>query len=163
MAGTQEIPKPDFMTDEAWQALLAARDHGIIRAAGLDHARRYRESGGQGEDATQGGPTIVLTTIGRKSGREVTTAINYLARGDDIIVVGSLAGLSMHPHWALNLDKTPRGWLQLHDRRWAVNARKVTGEERAKLWPSLTEHFPLWGHFQKYSDREFSVFILSPA
>lgn len=163
MPGAQEIPKPDFMTEEGWQALLAARDPAIIRMAGLDHARRYAASGGQGEDATQGGPTILLTTIGRKSGKEVTTAVNYLARDDDIIVVGSLAGLSMHPHWALNLDKTPHGRVQLHERRWSVNARKVTGEERAKLWPTLVEHFPLWGHFQKYSDREFSVFILSPA
>jgi hypothetical protein len=30
------------------------------------------------------------------------------------------------------------------------------------VWPRLVEYFPLWGHFQKYCDREFMVFRLSP-
>lgn len=151
------------MTDEGWAALLAARNPAIIRAGGHEQVRRYLETNGEGADETQGGPTLLLTTIGRKSGKEVITPVNYMKLGDDIVVVGSLAGLSMHPHWVLNLEKTPRGWVQLRDRKWAVSARKVTGDERSKLWPSLTAHFPLWGHFQKYCDREFGVFILSAA
>jgi deazaflavin-dependent oxidoreductase (nitroreductase family) len=151
------------MSDEDWAAMMASRDATRVREAGRDHARRYVEVGGQGIDETQGGPTCLLTTIGRKSGKEVVTALNYLQEGDDIIVVGSLFGLDMHPHWALNLDKTPRGWVQQHERRWPVTARKLTGQERADIWPTLTAHFPLWGHFQKYADREFMVFRLSPA
>lgn len=166
MAGAQQIPKPDFlpdMTDEAWAAMMAGRDATLVRAAGLEHARRYVDVGGEGADETQGGPTLLLTTIGRRSGKEITTAINYLQRGDDVVVVGSLFGLSMHPHWALNLDKTPRGWVQQGSKKWAVKAWKLTGQDRDDLWPALTAHFPLWGHFQKYCDREFMVFVLSPA
>ena len=143
--------------------LMAARDPAIIRAGGHDHVRRYLETNGEGADETQGGPTLLLTTTGRKSGKEIITPVNYMQRGDDMIVVGSIAGLSMHPNWALNLDKTRRGQVQLKARKWSVNARKVTGAERSQLWPSLVAHFPLWGHFQKYCDREFMVFILSPA
>ena len=160
----QTIPKPDFMPEEAWQALLAARKPEIIRAAGHDHVRRYLETnGGEGTDTAQGGPTCLLTTIGRKSGKEVTTPVNYMRDGDDIWVVGSIAGLEKHPHWVLNLEKTPRGWVQEKNKKWPVTARKVTGKEREDVWPRLTAHFPLWGHFQKYCDREFGVFVLSPA
>ena len=159
----RKIPKPDFMEEEAWQMLIATRDHQIIRAASIDHVRRYQETGG-GDDTflTQGGPTLLLGTTGRKTGEERISPVNFMEDGDDVIVVGSEAGLPKHPHWAQNLDKTPRGWVQVKDRKWNVTARKVTGAEREALWPRLVAHFPLWGHFQKYSDREFGVFILSP-
>jgi deazaflavin-dependent oxidoreductase (nitroreductase family) len=163
MTSAQEPPKPDFMTEEAWGALMAARRPEIIRAGGHAQVLRYLETNGEGADATQGGPTLLLTTIGRKSGKEVITPVNYMEHGDSVIVVGSIAGLSMHPHWVLNLEKNPRGWVQIRDRKWAATARKVVGEERSALWPALTAHFPLWGHFQKYCDREFGVFILSPS
>ena len=34
-------------------------------------------------------------------------------------------------------------------------------DDRAAVWPALTEFFPLWGHFQSYCDREFMVFELT--
>lgn len=61
------IPKPDFMTDEAWAALMANRNAEIIRAAGREHAHRYQETKGEGTSETRGGPTLLLTTIGRKT------------------------------------------------------------------------------------------------
>ena len=105
---------------------------------------------------------MLLTTIGRKSGKEIKTPLNYVEDGDTVIVVGSLFGFDEHPHWVLNLDKHPTGWVQIKDRTWKVTAHKATPEEKAKLWPRLTAEFPLWGHFQKYCDRDFKVFILSP-
>ena len=79
-----------------------------------------------------------------------------------IVVVGSIAGLERHPHWALNLDAEPKAAVQIKAEKRPVPARKLEGEERAAIWPKLTEFFPLWGHFQKYSDREFFVFVLAP-
>jgi deazaflavin-dependent oxidoreductase (nitroreductase family) len=81
--------------------------------------------------------------------------------GEDLIVVGSIAGLDRHPHWALNLDANPEAWVQVKAERWPVLAHRALGEERAALWPRLTEYFRLWGHFQKYCEREFMVFVLS--
>ena len=34
-------------------------------------------------------PVLLLTTIGRKSGREHTTPLVYLAVGDDYVVIAS--------------------------------------------------------------------------
>jgi deazaflavin-dependent oxidoreductase (nitroreductase family) len=160
----QRLPRPDYMTEEAWEALLNARRPEIIRAGGKDHVRRYIETnGGEGTDTAQGGPCLLLTTIGRKSGNEVTTPVNFMRDGETVYVVGSIAGLEDHPRWVLNLEASPRGWLQEKAKRWPVTARKLTGEDRAAVWPSLTSHFRLWGYFQQYSDREFSVFALTPA
>jgi deazaflavin-dependent oxidoreductase (nitroreductase family) len=157
------IPKPDFMGEEEWELLMKTRSPEIIRLGSRAHVQTYLDSNGGGNTyITQGGPTLLLSTTGRKSGDEHISPANFFQEGDDVFVVGSIAGLERHPHWALNLDAKPEGWVQVKAEKWAVKARKIVGEEREKLWPRLTEFFPLWGHFQKYSDREFFVFVLSP-
>ena len=156
-------PKPDFMTEEAWKALTASRDPELTRAVGKAHAERYLATNGHGEDNTAGGPTLLLTTVGRKSGNEVIAPVNFMQDGDNVWVVGSLAGMRPHPFWALNLEVSLSAEVQQYDEKWNAEARLVSCEERAKIFVRLSEHFPLWGHFQKYSDREFKVFELSPA
>ena len=157
------IPKPDFMDEEQWDLLMKTRSPEIIRVGSRAHVQQYLANDGEGDTyITQGGPTLLLGTTGRKSGAEHISPANFMPDGDDVIVVGSIAGLERHPHWALNLERNPEAWVQVKARRWPVTARKVVGEERKALWPRLVEFFPLWGHFQQYSDREFHVFVLSP-
>jgi deazaflavin-dependent oxidoreductase (nitroreductase family) len=160
---TKEIPKPDFMDDEAWEMLMKTRDPAIIKIGARAHVQRYLETNG-GEDTftTQGGPTLLLGTTGRKSGNEQITPANFLQEGDVVYVVGSIAGLDRHPSWVLNLEANPEAWVQVKDRRWNVTARKVEGDEKKEVWPRLVDFFPLWGHFQKYCEREFSTFVLTP-
>lgn len=161
---TQTIPKPDFLDQERWDALIANRDVEKIRAASKAHVEAYIATGGSDETyVTQGGPTLLLWNTGRKTGREIIAPCNFMQDGDDVIVVGSIAGLAKHPHWALNLEAKPEGQVQVRDKRWKVKARKLEGAARRAMWPRLVEHFPLWGHFQKYCEREFMVFVLSPA
>jgi deazaflavin-dependent oxidoreductase (nitroreductase family) len=158
----KRIPKPDFMGDEEWDLLMKTRAPEIIRLGARAHVQTYLESNGGGDTyLTQGGPTLLLTTIGRKSGSEQTMPANFFQEGDTVYVVGSIAGLDRHPHWALNLDENPTAWIQIKADRYAVNVKRIVGEERAAKWPALTEFFPLWGHFQKYCDREFMVFELT--
>jgi len=168
----RSVPKPDFMTDDAWNSLMAARQRETIRDSSLSHVEAYLQTKGeQGTYVTQGGPTLVLGTTGRKSGEERMSMANFMPLGkkeipegdEDLVVVGSIAGLDQPPAWALNLAHTPHGFVQVKDKRWNVNARLIGGKEREELWPRLSAFFPLWGHFQKYCDREFMVFILSPA
>lgn len=160
---TRTIPKPDFLDEETWGNLIATRDPAIIRLAAKAHVKMYLESNGGGTSyLTQGAPTLLLGTIGRKSGQEQIAPANFFEDGDDVIVVGSIAGLDRHPHWALNLDQTREAWVQVKERRRPVTVHKLDGEAREAIWPRLTEFFPLWGHFQKYCDREFMVFRLSP-
>ena len=157
------IPKPDFMAQEDWDLLMKTRHPAIIRAGAQAHVKTYLENNGEGDTfITQGGPTLLLATTGRKSGEEHISPANFMQDGESVYVVGSIAGLDRHPHWALNLEAKPEGWLQIKADRWDYSARKIVDKEREEVWPRLTDFFRLWGHFQKYSEREFSVFLLSP-
>jgi deazaflavin-dependent oxidoreductase (nitroreductase family) len=157
------IPKPDFMEEVEWNNLIAVRDPAVIRAVAKHHVQQYLEAKGEGDTyLTQGAPTLLITSIGRKTGNEIVSPANFVAKGDAVYVVGSLGGLDIHPHWALNLDATAKAWVQVKADRWAANVERLLGDEREAEWPFLTENFPLWGHFQKYCDREFMVFRLTP-
>lgn len=162
-AGEEHPPQPEFMADEEWAQIVASRDPNVVRMAGTGHADAYQALAGEGMDHTQGGPVLVLTTRGRKSGRDIATCVNYVQDGDDYYVVGSFAGFGGTPHWAYNLDAHPQAQVQVRDRSWPVTSQRVAGEERDQLWPRLVGHFPLWGHFQRYCRREFAVYRLSPA
>ena len=158
----QPIPKPDFMGQEEWDLLMKTRSPEIIRLGARAHVQTYLESNGGGNTyITQGGPTLLLATTGRKSGSEQVMPANFMQEGDIVYVVGSIAGLDRHPHWALNLAEKPEGWVQIKADRYAVDAKLLKGDERAQVWPKLTEFFPLWGHFQNYCEREFMVFRLT--
>jgi deazaflavin-dependent oxidoreductase (nitroreductase family) len=159
----RNIPKPDFMDEKDWFALLDSQTIPNMKAFGASQAKQYIDSNGEEGGESNGGPVLVLTTTGRKSGLPRPTALVYMGDGEDVCVVGSLGGMEVEPDWSKNLRATPNVTVQIKDRVYAASARMATAEERAALWPRLVAMFPLWGHFQKYSEREFPVWILSPA
>ena len=50
---------------------------------------------------------LALTTRGRKSGDQRTTAMGYERDGDAVFVVASNSGLDRPPAWWLNLQEDP--------------------------------------------------------
>ncbi len=167
MANRENMQKPDFMTDEEW-AWIKDRTSSVTKITEDAHAdvERYLanpDGWSTGAGSPSGLPTLLLTTIGRKSGEKRTTPLVFLQDGADMIVVGSLAGYDRHPAWYLNITANPRAWVQLDRNKMAVTYRDVTDEERAALWPRLDKVFPAWGYFQKQTDRPFPIVILSPA
>lgn len=179
----EELEKPAFMTDGEWKATLETLSMlnqtipdeawGQIgeKVTSLDRirsdAREDREKflSSEGREFTEPGvaPTLLLTTIGRKSGKEITTPVNAMRDGDSYVVVASLAGYDSFPHWYLNLEKNPRVWVQEKDKRVPASARRASREEKARLWPRmLKEGQPLWAYFQMFTEREFPAVIISP-
>lgn len=51
--------------------------------------------------------TVLLHTIGARSGQPRTTPVVYTPRGDDLVVVASKAGAANHPAWYHNLMAHP--------------------------------------------------------
>src|SRR2546428_11590959 len=76
-----------------------------------EHLRRYRESGGaEGHlfEAPVAGvpgivPCVLLTTIGRRSGKKLTSPLFYTMAGEEDILSRSKGGADKQPGWYLNL------------------------------------------------------------
>ena len=123
----------------------------------------YRLSGGRMMGRMGAAPILLLTTTGRRSGRERTTPVLYLGDGDRLVIVASLAGAPRHPAWFLNLEANPRVKLQVQSRRFAATARRATAEEMAQLWPRLVAIYPAYQDYQARTTRDIPVVILTPA
>lgn len=160
--GEEHPPKPDFMTQEAYDLLIMSRKPEIVRMYSTSQIDHYRAQQAEGNIEEQGAPALILTTIGRKSGKEIAAPVTFMQEGDNYYVVASFFGFKQDPHWAKNLDQNPDAWIEADAKKIPVAARKLTGEERAEVWPRLSEHFPPWGYFQKYCRREFPVYVLTP-
>ena len=63
------------------------------------HVSLYRLSGGAMGGRMGKSPVLLLTTTGRKSGKQRTTPVLYLTDGTRWIIVASSAGAPVHPTW----------------------------------------------------------------
>lgn len=165
MSKRDQMTKPDFLSDEQW-AYLKDQTSSLerIRSDGkADVAEYLANPDGRAEGKGPSGlPTLLLTTLGRKSGEKRTVALVFLQHGEDMVIVASLAGYDQNPAWYLNLSVNRQCWVQLDRRTMSAVAREATAAERTELWPRLTALLPLWDLFQRQTDRPFPIVILSP-
>ena len=127
------------------------------------HIWVYRTSGGKvGGTFLRGAPVMLLTTTGRKSGKPRTAPLIYLEDGDDIVVVASRAGTNRDPAWYRNLEANPDVEVEIGTGRRAMRARCVSDEERAELWPRLTQMYRDYDDYQARTSRNIPVVVLSP-
>jgi F420H(2)-dependent quinone reductase len=78
-------------------------------------------------------------------------------------VVASFGGSPRHPVWYHNLVKHPRVELQDGPVRQDMVAREVTGDERALWWDRAVAAYPDYANYQRKTEREIPVFVLTPA
>lgn len=160
-----KIEKPDFMSEEEWAKVLDQTSSlERIRGDGEADVQAYltNPSGRSSGQSKMGLPTLLLTTIGRKSGKHRTVALVFLKHAEDMVVVGSLAGYDSHPAWCHNIAANPDCWVQVDENKMTAVARNASQEERADLWPKLDALFPVWAHFQKQTERPFPIVIITP-
>jgi deazaflavin-dependent oxidoreductase (nitroreductase family) len=165
MNNRENMKRPDFMSDEDFKWLMNATSslERIRSDAKADVAAYLAHPDGRSTGAGPSGlPTLLLTCLGRKSGERRTTPLVFLQHGEDMVIVGSLAGYDQHPAWYLNISANPKCWVQLDRRTLTAVARNATAEERTELWPKLNALFPVWGYFQKQTTRPFPIVVLSP-
>ncbi|HSG16170.1 MAG TPA: nitroreductase/quinone reductase family protein [Anaerolineae bacterium] len=120
----------------------------------------YRLTGGR--FSTSGRPTapiLLLTTTGRKSGKERTIPVFYLADGERVILCNVNPGFERPNPWTLNLRANPIAKLQIGSERRAYRAREASAEEIERYWPLLTQMWPAYEqHFARSGQR--SIFVL---
>ena len=136
----------------------------VLKLASRLHVALYRASGGRlGGHFRKTAPVLLLTTTGRKSGKQRTTPLLYVAEAGQYVVVASVGGAPRHPAWYLNLQGNPAATVQIGSRRIAVTARTASPEERARLWARATQMYPGYDDYQAKTSREIPVVILAPA
>jgi deazaflavin-dependent oxidoreductase (nitroreductase family) len=131
---------------------------------GDEHVRRYRETDGEDGFLWREGSTIlILTTTGRRSGREIDVPLIFGEDGGRYVLVASKGGAPRHPAWFLNLRDRPEVDVQVRAERFRARASVAEGDERARLWRLMNG---IWRHYDEYqtrTDRQIPVVVLERA
>ncbi|MEU8803967.1 nitroreductase family deazaflavin-dependent oxidoreductase [Spirillospora sp. NPDC048819] len=130
---------------------------------GKEHVARYRETDGAEGHDWQGTVTLLLTTTGRRSGKERTTPLIYQPEGDAYVVVASLGGADHNPLWYENLTADPEVKVQVKGDKFTARARTATPEEKPALWRKMAAVWPAYDDYQRKTTRNIPVVVLEPA
>jgi len=127
------------------------------------HCMLYRLTNGSIGGRLGESPVLLLTTVGRKSGRQRSNPVIYLPTGRSYAIVASLAGADRHPGWYLNLEASHEADIQVLDQRMHVRAQTVDAARRDQLWPELVAIYPPYAEYQTRTSRVIPVIELFPA
>jgi deazaflavin-dependent oxidoreductase (nitroreductase family) len=128
---------------------------------GQEHVDRYRATDGAEGHEWRGTTALLLTTTGRRSGEKRTLPLIYQSDGDRYVVVASHGGSKDHPRWYYNLVAEPNVEVQVLGDRFKARATTAEGEERERLWTLMTAAWPAYDDYQKKTDRQIPVVVLT--
>jgi len=133
-----------------------------LRIVSRAHLVAHRVTGGRVGAHWRGADVVMITTIGRTSGRRHTTPLLFLPYGAGIAVVASSAGTEHPPHWWHNLQREPRAHLEIAGTRKRVVARAADTHEQAFVSARFREVFPRFDRYRHRAHRDIPVVLLEP-
>lgn len=129
-------------------------NQGIMPRITPIHVWVYRVMNGRLVDkATGGTPVVLVTTVGRRTGKPRTVALGHLSEDHDVIVAATNGGLEPLPSWILNLQADPRCWVERGSERFEARAVFLEGDEWDEHWTRLTTAFPIYEQAHRLAGR----------
>ncbi|MEU8380921.1 nitroreductase family deazaflavin-dependent oxidoreductase [Streptosporangium sp. NPDC048865] len=140
--------------------------HGEYSPGSFDLAREqvaaFEAHNGEGDTGKNpsGGPIVILTSVGAKSGRLRKSPLMRVEHNGDYAVVASLGGAPKNPAWYANLKANPHVELQDGAEKHDYLAREVDGDEYRTWWERAIVVWPEYVEYQAKTDRKMPIFVL---
>ena len=148
---------------------LAYRLIGRFSTTRLDqwlHPLLYRATGGWGlVGRALGSDMLLLTAVGRHSGRPRTVALFAFPVEDPPgtwAVIGSRGGSRAIPAWYRNLEASPEATIQVRGTRHAVRARDVTGDAYEAIFERAAAAYPGYRLYRAEAAHHIPIVVLEP-
>jgi len=125
-----------------------------------DQVREYEASGGTANTTMKGKPVVILTSVGRKSGKLRKTPLMRVEHDGDYVVVASKGGAPQHPVWYYNIKADPHVEIQDGPAKSDRVARELSGTERDQWWERAVAAYPDYADYQTKTDRLIPLFVL---
>ena len=129
------------------------------------HDTVYQKTNGWIGHRTLWIPSLLLHTVGAKTGKQRTTSLTYARDGDNYLIVASKGGAPRAPGWYHNLKANPDVEINVGPRRFAVTARPVlSGDpDYQRLWQIVNKNNQnRYNEYQKKTSRPIPVVVLTP-
>jgi len=123
-------------------------------------AEEFRANGGRVKDFADG-TVLLLTTIGKKSGRTYVTPLRYSADGDRYVILASHQGAATSPDWYHNLVANPEVTVEVGDEKFTARASTIANAaERQRLYDAHAAIMPQFAEYQTRTTRVIPVVVL---
>lgn len=108
-------------------------------------------------------PTMMLTTVGAKTGLHRSLPLLYLTDGESLVVMASNYGRPGHPAWYRNLLANPRAEVLAGSRSGAYDASEIADPAaREALWGRAVDLYAGYGDYAQRTDRTIPLVRLRP-
>ena len=137
----------------------------FVRSAWVVHRGYYRLTGGRRglwKPRPQKWGTLLLRTVGRRTGREHAVIVGYFEDGPNLVTLAMNGWAAPEPAWWLNLQAHPDTTVVLDGATRAVHARAAQGAERARLWERWRGYDDGLDGFAARRPAETAVVVLEP-
>jgi F420H(2)-dependent quinone reductase len=105
---------------------------------------------------------LLLTSRGRRSGRDRTVVLQYFPDGDAMMVVAANDGGAAHPGWYFNLTASPEAAVEVKGRQIPVHAAELGAAEAAEWWQRILAAAPDYQRYRRATTRPFPILRLVP-
>jgi deazaflavin-dependent oxidoreductase (nitroreductase family) len=110
-------------------------------------------------------PSLLLTTIGRRSGALRSSVLPYYRVGDHLVVCGTRGGGPHDPLWVGNVRADGHCWLRVRRRLVPATARVAEGTERGEVFDAVAAQHGGLRRYQEQAStygREIPLVVLTP-
>ncbi|MBY0400383.1 nitroreductase family deazaflavin-dependent oxidoreductase [Myxococcota bacterium] len=124
------------------------------------HCAIYRGTRGLIGGRLLGIQMLLLTTRGRKTGRDRTLPLAYVEHKGDLVIVASNGGSPHPPAWWLNLQAAETVRVQVGGERFEAGWRTAPPGERMEYWRKLQASIPAYRIYRVRTEREIPIVLL---
>ena len=127
------------------------------------HITLYRLTNGRiGGRFIAGSPILLLTTTGRRTGKQRTRPLAYVRDADRFVLCASNGGSPHYPAWYHNLRATSRAEIQVGPEHLAVSAKTADPTERSQLFSPLCADVQGYAGYEQKTSRQIPLVVLTP-
>jgi deazaflavin-dependent oxidoreductase (nitroreductase family) len=134
----------------------------IRRVGDTQDPHIFLQTNGKIMASMRGMPVLLLTTVGRKTGKQRTTPLMYIRDGDNYVITTSNNGRDHHPAWFFNLQASPQVTIEIPGKRLRVIATIANSDEYGRLWHQLVAQAPFFDNYRKGTTRQIPMVWLKP-
>ena len=136
----------------------------LIRIVSRFHVYIYRISRGRVGKQIGALRFLLLTTVGRKSGKKRTVPLTAIPYGSKYILVASFGGSSVHPAWLTNIQKNPN--VEIRDGTTVKQAKAsivgTTHPSHKEMWGKAAATYAGYNDYKKATSRRIPIVIITP-
>jgi deazaflavin-dependent oxidoreductase (nitroreductase family) len=130
------------------------------------HDTVYQKTNGWIGHRILGIPSLLLHTVGAKTGKPRSATLTYALDGENYLIVASKGGDPRAPGWYHNLKANPSVEINVGPKRSLVTATPVLPDDPdyARLWKIVNKNnSDRYEAYQKKTSRPIPVVVLKPA